>query len=112
MNREPSPEAQQTLTEHLRDLRVRIIRSLVGILIAAAVCYHYVETILIYVRMPIEHYLQSGGLVFTAPGDKFLSYLKVAIFSGVLVATPWWFYQLWRFVAPGLYSKERRYAMG
>lgn len=113
MNRAPlTEEAHQTLTDHLHELRRRIIRSLLGILIASAVCYYFVEQILVYVRLPIETYLQGGGLVFTAPGDKFLSYLKVAIFSGLIFSTPWWFYQLWKFVAPGLYSKERKYAMG
>lgn len=109
---QPGVEPQQTLTDHLRELRVRLIRALAGIFVAAIICYNFVEKILFYVRMPIEKHLAGGGLVFTAPSDKFIAYLKVSIFAGVIVSTPWWFYQLWCFIAPGLYSKERKYALG
>lgn len=105
-------EGQASLTEHLRELRTRVIRSLWGVLIAAVICYNYVEQIMIYVRAPIEKHLQGGGLVFTAPADKFIAYLKVAAFCGFILATPWWLYQVWKFVAPGLYAKERRYTLG
>lgn len=100
-----------TLTEHLRELRTRIIRILMGITVGSVICYNYVEQILHYIRMPIENYLQGGGLIYTAPGDKFLAYLKVAIFSGIILTTPWWIYQIWRFIAPGLYARERRYSL-
>lgn len=104
-------ETQQSLTDHLRELRIRIIRALWGILAAAIVCYNYVEVILVHVRMPIEKHLQGGGLVYTAPADKFISYLKVSAFCGFVIATPWWLYQAWKFVAPGLYAKERKYTL-
>ncbi|MBX3017144.1 MAG: twin-arginine translocase subunit TatC [Bdellovibrionaceae bacterium] len=104
-------ESQQSLTEHLRELRTRIIKALYGILIGAIICYNYVEQIMLYIRAPIERHLQGGGLVFTAPADKFIAYLKVAVFCGFIVATPWWLYQAWKFVAPGLYAKEKKYSL-
>lgn len=111
MSHEESPEGSLTLTEHLRELRTRLIRSVLGIIVAAVLCYNYVDVILVYIRQPIEKYLQGGGLIYTAPSDKFLAYLKVAFFGGVLLATPWWLYQLWRFIAPGLYARERKYSL-
>lgn len=107
-----SSEQGLTLTEHLRELRTRIIRAMWGIAIGAIVCYHFVEEIFVYVRMPIEKYLQGGGLVYTAPSDKFMAYLKVAALGGIVLTTPWWIYQIWKFVAPGLYAKERKYTLG
>ena len=100
----------QTLIDHLGELRIRIVRSLYAILIAAAVCYYYSEQLFDIIRAPIQTYLPNGGLVFTAPTDKFMAHLKVAFFSGVLVSCPVWFYQLWKFVAPGLYANERKYS--
>jgi sec-independent protein translocase protein TatC len=111
MSEDSLSETQQTLTDHLRELRIRIIRALWGILAASVIAYNYVETILVYVRMPIEKHLAGGGLVYTAPADKFISYLKVAAFCGFVASTPWWLYQAWKFVAPGLYANERKYTL-
>lgn len=105
-------ESPQNLTDHLRELRIRIIRSLWGILAAAIVCYNYVDVLLVHIRAPIEQHLQGGGLVFTAPADKFMAYLKISFFCGFIIATPWWLYQAWKFVAPGLYANERKYTLG
>jgi len=104
-------ENPQTLTDHLRELRTRIIRSLWGILAGAVLCYNFVEVLLVHIRAPIEQHLQGGGLVFTAPADKFMAYLKISFFCGFILATPWWLYQAWKFVAPGLYAKERKYTL-
>lgn len=101
-----------TLVEHLRELRTCLMRSLYGIIVGSGVCYYYSPQILDYLRKPIEKYLPTGGLVFTAPTDKFMMILKVAFFGGVLLAAPWWLFQVWRFVAPGLYQNERRYTLG
>lgn len=104
-------DGHQSLTEHLRELRVRLIRSIWGIFAGAVLCYNFVEHIMGYIRAPIERHLQGGGLVFTAPADKFIAYLKIAAFCGFILATPWWLYQAWKFVAPGLYAKERKYTL-
>lgn len=103
--------SHQPLTEHLRDLRTCIVRSLWGILAASILCYNFSNELFDFIRAPIHKYLPAGGLVFTAPTDKFVAVLKVAFFGGVLMASPWWLYQVWRFVAPGLYLKEKKYAL-
>jgi sec-independent protein translocase protein TatC len=103
--------AQQSLVEHLTELRKRVIYSLFWIAAGFAASFSFSELIFNVVRAPIVPYLktQSQGLVFTAPMDQFLSHLKVSIFAGVILTAPMWLYQVWKFVAPALYQKERRY---
>lgn len=105
-----SMEKNQSLTEHLTELRVRLIKSLWAILVIAGVAYFFSEQLFDLIRLPAQKFLPTGGLVFTHPADKFMAHLKIAIFAGVAGACPFWLYQLWAFVAPGLYQKEKRYA--
>ncbi|MEY4617441.1 MAG: twin-arginine translocase subunit TatC [Pseudomonadota bacterium] len=105
-------QKNQTLVEHLSELRVSLIRSVIGIIVGSIACYFYSEDLFNFIRSPILPYLQNGGLVFTAPMDKFMAHFKVAIFSGAILTSPFWFYQIWRFIAPGLYKRERFYALG
>lgn len=103
-------EKSQTLTDHLKELRFRLIRSMWAILFAAAFAYIYSEQIFDFLRLPAQKFLPQGGLVFTHPTDKFMAHLKIAIFAGIGASCPIWLYQLWAFVAPGLYQKEKKYA--
>lgn len=100
----------QSLTDHLAELRTRIIYSLYGLLIMTSIAYNYSEQLFNIVRLPIAKYLPSGGLVYTGPMDKFMAHIKVAIVFGVISSCPFWLYQVWRFVAPGLYRNEKKYA--
>jgi sec-independent protein translocase protein TatC len=103
---------EQSLVEHLTELRVRLINSVIGLIVASIFCYFWSEDIFTIIRKPILEYLPSSGLVFTAPMDKFLSHVQIALFSGAILSCPYWFYHLWKFVAPGLYNNERKYALG
>lgn len=111
MNSETDNLESATLTEHLRELRTRLIRSIFGILVATAVCYNFSDSIFEFLRRPIQQFLPTGGLVFTAPTDKFMAILKVSFFAGILFSCPWWIYQVWKFIAPGLYSNEKKYSL-
>lgn len=104
--------ASQTLIGHLTELRFRLIRSLIGIFLGFVLCYNFTTEIFNVIRAPIVPYLPAGGLVFTGIMDKFMAHLKIALFGGILLACPWWLYQVWKFVAPGLYQKEKRVALG
>lgn len=101
----------QSIVDHLTELRVRLIYSGYAIFAGFLVAWFFCDQIFDLIRMPIEQYLPTGGLVFTAPMDKFMAYVKVAFLSGVVVACPVWILQIWKFVAPGLYQHERRYAL-
>lgn len=107
-------ENAQTLVEHLVELRGCLVRSAYGIILGFGICYYFSEQLMTVIRLPIQPYLttEGGGLVFLGVMDKFLAYLKVSLLGGVILSCPWWLYQIWRFVAPGLYEKERKYAIG
>lgn len=100
----------QGLTEHLAELRTRIIYSLYGLIVTTALAYNFSEQLFNIVRHPIAKYLPSGGLVYTGPMDKFMAHIKIAIVFGIITSCPFWLYQLWKFIAPGLYRNEKKYA--
>lgn len=104
-------QKHQSLVEHLTELRVRLIKSFIYITVGALACYTYSEQIFDIIRNPITPFLKNMGLVFTAPMDKFMAHIKIALFAGTLLTSPGWFYQIWKFISPGLYMKERRYAI-
>lgn len=102
----------QTLHEHLADLRKCLINSLFFVAIGTAVSYYFSEVIFDFVRSPIQQYLPEGGLIYTGPMDKFVAHLKLSVICGVIVACPFIFAQIWKFIAPGLYTNEKKYAFG
>lgn len=101
-----------SLQDHLRELRVRLIRCIQILLVATILCWHYSEMVFNLIRKPIEPYLVGGGLIYTSPLEKFMAFVKIAVVCGALISCPFWIYQIWQFVAPGLYKKERKYALG
>jgi sec-independent protein translocase protein TatC len=114
MNRssEEIESKNQTLVEHLTELRVRLVYSAYILLGATALCYGFSEKIFDFVRAPIAPYLPGGGLIYTGPLDKFIAHIKLSFVCGVLISCPLWIYQIWKFVAPGLYQKEKKYSVG
>lgn len=103
-----SEEARLPLTEHLEELRRRLLRCLAALGIGTALCYNRAEDIYSALLRPLLTHLPGGSrLVFTELTEAFLTYFKVALWAGFLVSSPVIFFQLWRFVSPGLYRKER-----
>jgi sec-independent protein translocase protein TatC len=100
-----------TLVDHLTELRDRLIKSAWSITITTVICFYFKEELMTLVRHPITHHLPGGGLVFTNPMDKFLVHMKLSVVGGVVLACPAWIYQVWRFVAPGLYAHEKKYSV-
>lgn len=101
-----------TLVDHLTEFRGRLIKSVFAVLITTFVCFHFSQQIFEVIRKPIAPYLPSGGLIYTGPIDKFMAYVKLSLVGGVILACPFWLFQVWQFVAPGLYKKEKSYASG
>src|SRR5437870_1246567 len=103
------------LLAHLEELRRRLIFSVVGVLVGFLSCWSYADRIFGLMQQPIIHALRhhglSGGLVYLNPTEPFNLYLEVGFVAGLFVASPFVFYQLWLFVAPGLYRKEKRYVL-
>jgi sec-independent protein translocase protein TatC len=99
--------------EHLEELRRRIIWSIAFISVGFSVCYWWHEQIFGWMQKPIVFALKNHNLpvnlVYTNPTDPFNMYLKISLIVGIFVASPFVLYQVWAFIAPGLYKNERRY---
>jgi len=101
--------------EHLEELRKRIIWSIVAVGVAFAVCWNYADKIYGYMQEPIMQALQRNHLeqklVYLNPTEPFNMYMKIGLIAALFLASPFVLYQLWAFVAPGLYKNEKRYVM-
>ena len=104
-----SEEIRQPVTEHLEELRTRLIRSLITFAIGTGLCYNYSDQIYKALIRPVMQALPSGShLVFIELTEAFLTYFKLSLWGGFLFASPVIFYQAWCFISPGLYNKERK----
>jgi sec-independent protein translocase protein TatC len=103
------------LLAHLEELRKRIIFSVLGVLVGFLSCWSFADRIFGLVQQPLiqalGHHGLSGGLVYLNPTEPFNLYLEVGFVAGLFTAAPFVFYQLWLFIAPGLYRKEKRYVL-
>ncbi|HSF39479.1 MAG TPA: twin-arginine translocase subunit TatC [Thermoanaerobaculia bacterium] len=111
---EPTSEelARMSLFDHLDELRKRIMYSLVGLVVTFVPCWLYVEEIFDFLERPILKLLPEGQkLAFLGVTDPFILYFKVAALAAVFLGSPFLLYQVWNFVAPGLYRKEKLYAL-
>lgn len=97
--------------EHLEELRKRILRSLAAIAVAFGVCVTNARAILNFLIDPIRKLPGSPQPVFLDLTEPFLLYMKVAFLASLFVAAPVVLYQIWAFIRPGLYPRERRYAI-
>lgn len=97
-------EEKLTLVEHLTELRNRILKAVFTFLICTIGVFFVADQLYYYLTEP----LGVTKLVYIAPAEGFLSYLRLAVYGGLVLSSPVIFYQLIRFVLPGLYSKERR----
>jgi sec-independent protein translocase protein TatC len=99
-----------TLLEHLRELRKRLGRALLGVVVGMALVGGFVERIFHILMQPVLNSLPENqrALHYTSYIEPLMVYLKVAVYGGVFVAVPWVLWQLWQFIAPGLYKREKR----
>jgi sec-independent protein translocase protein TatC len=108
---DPVEAYQMPLLEHLRELRTRLVISLIATAVGIAACFSYTDVIWEFLVAPMNEVLETSGrgnMVIIEPLEGFLTYLKVALVAGLGVASPVISYQIWRFVAPALYPKEKR----
>ena len=97
--------------DHLEELRKRLLVSMIAVAIGFLACWAFAETIFGYLQAPLTQFLPPGDkLAFTRLTAPFFLYMKVAFFAGLFVAAPVILLQVWLFIAPGLYKKERRLA--
>jgi sec-independent protein translocase protein TatC len=108
----PMDEKRLPLTSHLQELRKRLILSFIAIGIGFALCYAFADSIFNILAAPLMKMMPKGGsLIFISVAEAFFTYMKVAFIAGIIVTSPFILYQIWAFVAPGLYQKEKKYVI-
>jgi sec-independent protein translocase protein TatC len=112
----PQDDVPMTVFEHLGELRTRLIRTLLGMIPGIAIAWALREQLLDLLVAPLAKAWVKLGmgqptLHFGNPVDVFVAYLRIAVVCGLIFTSPWAAYQAWAFIAPGLYSREKAYAV-
>ena len=120
-------DSTMSLGDHLEELRARMILALLGLLIGTIISFSFGKLIIGFMQMPYSEAVEKLSedsdpntpdpnlaaermrLTTLAPADAIIGYMKISLISGLIISSPWVFYQLWMFVAAGLYAHERRY---
>lgn len=112
---DPEEDVKMTIWEHLGELRKRIVRAGLALIAGAILCWTFKEKLLAWISQPYKDVWKVRfpntpvELQTLAPIDAFVNYMQLALTGGIVLAAPVIFYQLWSFISPGLYSKEKRY---
>jgi sec-independent protein translocase protein TatC len=112
----PEADVKMTIWEHLNELRSRLVRAAIGVLVTTCVAWAYRVQILAWLIHPYEKAWIARKmpgvpeLQTLSPGDVFIGYLQLSLVAGIIAAAPIIFYQLWAFVSPGLSSREKKFA--
>jgi len=105
-------DTHMTFVEHLEEFRWRLLKSLAAVGAAFVLTYFFSEQIFAFMVAPLQRLLEPGkALIGTGVTEAFFTELKVALVAGLFLAGPFIFYQIWRFIAPGLQERERRLAV-
>jgi sec-independent protein translocase protein TatC len=116
---EPNPDGTMTLTEHLGELRQRIIRAALATLVGMIAIMAFYDQVLGFLLEPYESLCKSdpdacplgGGLIFTDPVEGLATRFRISMYGGLLIALPVIMWQIWKFVVPALKANEKRYAI-
>ncbi len=105
-------DQERPLIAHLLELRSRLLRGVIGLLLALACLLPFANTLYALLAQPLLDKLPKGGqLIATQVASPFFAPMKLAFFAALLIAMPWLLYQAWAFVAPGLYKREKKLAL-
>ena len=103
---------KMSFLEHLDELRKRIVNSALSIAVGILLGFWWINQIVDFILAPTRKALPPGvKLIYTQPGEAFSLYVQIALIMGVVLASPFIMYQVWMFIAPGLYSNEKKLAI-
>jgi len=108
---EPAGEGRMTFLEHLDELRKRITHAVGALLVGFIVAFAFINKVFAFVYARLTKDIPGGHLIYTEPGEAFYLWIKIALLTGVMIASPYIMLQVWLFIAPGLYAKEKRLAI-
>lgn len=104
-----SEEEKLPFTSHLEELRKRLIRCFIAVMIGFGISYGFKEKLFAILTRPLMQVMDEGDtLIFTGIPEAFFTFLKVSLLSGLLLAIPVIMFEFWMFIAPGLYKNERK----
>jgi sec-independent protein translocase protein TatC len=117
--RRQNPEGRMPLLDHLRELRNRVVKAALALAAGMAAGFIFFDQAWAFIERPLCHTTINGHsgcatpgtnqLILNSPLDPFYLRVKVAFIVGIIVSSPVWLYQLWAFIAPGLYAREKRW---
>jgi sec-independent protein translocase protein TatC len=103
---------KMSFLEHLDELRKRIVASCIGVAVGVLASFAFINQIVNFLLTPTFRVLPAGSrMIYTQPGEAFGLYIQISLIMGVVLAAPWILYQVWLFIAPGLYANEKRLAV-
>jgi sec-independent protein translocase protein TatC len=109
---ENNEDKKMPLTEHLVDLRKRLVNSLIAVGVVFFACYYFKDWLFDIVTRPLTSVLPKNSyLIYTGLTEAFFVYMKLAFFSALIITSPFILYQIWKFVAPGLLAPEKKYVV-
>jgi sec-independent protein translocase protein TatC len=104
--------AKMSFLEHLDELRRRLIYSAYSLIAGCAIAYLFIQRIFDFVMKPMYNMLPGGNkLIFTAGAEPFMLYLKIGFIAGIFFSSPLILWQVWKFISPGLYTHEKKFAI-
>jgi sec-independent protein translocase protein TatC len=104
--------SKMSFLEHLDELRKRLIYICWSLLAGCIVAYIFIAKIFDFIMRPMQQILPQGGyLQYTSGAEPFMLYIKIGFLAGIFIASPLILYQVWKFIAPGLYSHEKKFAI-
>lgn len=104
-------EKKMPVTQHLEELRSRLISMVTAVLVGTVIAYFFRHPILEFLQVPIKKVLKDNPLRFFSLMEPFIVHIKVSVYTGIFISIPVILYQLWMFVAPGLLERERKYIL-
>jgi len=105
-------EEKLPLTAHLEELRKRLVRVLIVVGLGFGVCYLFKDWSFRVVTKPLVEVLpEHTGLIYTGLPEAFFIHMKIAFFASLFLTSPFTLYQIWKFISPGLYARERKYVI-
>lgn len=108
---EEPAEGRMTFLEHLDELRKRITHAVAALLVGFIISFAFIERVFDFVYQRLIASVPGGKLVYTEAPEMFMLWIKIAALTGVLIASPYIMLQVWFFIAPGLYAKEKKLAI-
>jgi sec-independent protein translocase protein TatC len=108
---EEPAEGRMTFLEHLDELRKRITHAVVALLVGFLIAFAFINSIVDFVYQRLAADIPGGAFIYTDPGEAFFIWIKIAAIAGLLISSPYVMWQVWLFIAPGLYANEKKLAV-